>query len=693
MARIHLKDQAKILYLQSDNIAELEEMYESLKNFVSMPVIKKTAQSDPDRNLEFMISESMLIQLGAKINVLKYARGFTETDYKVLEEYIAENIEIAENPTVEKVTASVNEAGETVLIKTHAPYTKAVRLLANIRDWAADLHVIVRDAGRDMDSITYEGDRATHDMDKVVKILDNFNKRLVEIENLPFAMFPPECVIPDVTAIARDALISTANKIRAMVASMEMGQMKELLGESASPITSAGGISEILYYDNKIAKSKSSASTFVISTPFEDEAMLCALATAEHFGIKMMRLSLSALSGRTADEISFFFDVLSAERGGFLITNIAELKEEKLDRAMIGIMRAGMSGSKMLVVDKVGDRTLFERFEELAEKTEGLSTIYVSHEFLKMPHCAGALSLLVEKGIINNTEEDYARVKKKLPFMGYIGLNDLLSGEQFAIVETRSNQNRPLGVAYLSRLVTQSHLIDSDWGDFSKHVRFVEGERVVFDYDGFKPLDRQNIRAIIEKPGLSIFAKCGIAVKYCILAGDHFTAWERLDDAEKTERVNLATSVVSMLLNNAYAPKVEIFSVEEWREKAKTDASYSSTTVGLCINKGKLIHYRSDYLTSIHNCIRIICHECFHAFQHTAVDNKHAQWHFIELGVTEGRVDAWSKNFDKYIKSGDGYFVEIVEADAEAFAYDCFRGEEGHWQDIDFNYYTPDDEE
>ena len=686
MARIHVKDEAKALYIQSDDIPELEEVYERLKNFVDTPIIKKNAGRLVDRNLEFMISESMLIQLGAKIHALKYCRGFTETDYQLMKNYIDENLELAEHPSVPKLIEEANDAGEPVIRKVEKSYDKALRLLANLRDYSDSLHNIVKDAARDMDTITYDGDRATRDPDLVAKILEKFRERLVAIEDVPFTVFPPDVKVPDITEIARDALVKTMEKISGIFSATKMDQMSDLIKECMTPFSEVGGSENIEYYDTRLTKEQNPAATIILSTPFEDEAIMCVRMCGRAWGIEFSRLNLAFLSGKSAEEIKLFFDVLGLGRNNVLVTNISECREADFEPIAEGIMSLASHGVKCFVMDKIGDHKLYERFEALADAKDGLSALNVSHEFLRMPHCAGTLSMLVDRGIISNTEADYSRVKAKLPFMGYVGLNMLLSGEQFGIVETHSNNNLGAGLAYLGRLIAQSHLIDSDWGDFSKNVRFVDGERVVFDYDSFRPLDKKNIKCIVERPGLSIFAKCGIAVKYCILAGDDLTAWARLEAAEKTERVNLATKVLSMMLNSAYTPQVEIFTNEEWNERAKTDESYKGS-VGLCINKGKLMHFKAEYLNTPENCITVICHECFHAFQHTAVDGKHAQWHFIELGVTAGRVDAWAKNFNKYIRSGDGYFVEIVEADAEAFAFDCLQGERAHWQDIDFSYY------
>jgi hypothetical protein len=84
--------------------------------------------------------------------------------------------------------------------------------------------------------------------------------------------------------------------------------------------------------------------------------------------------------------------------------------------------------------------------------------------------------------------------------------------------------------------------------------------------------------------------------------------------------------------------------------------------------------------------LHVICHECFHAFQHTATNAPYAEWYYDDLGVTRGRVAQWSKNFSCYV--GDvnsiAYKVEIVECDANAFADDCHIYAKSRWHEIEF---------
>jgi hypothetical protein len=127
--------------------------------------------------------------------------------------------------------------------------------------------------------------------------------------------------------------------------------------------------------------------------------------------------------------------------------------------------------------------------------------------------------------------------------------------------------------------------------------------------------------------------------------------------------------------------EVEVLDEDGWKEKG-----YDKGAAGLCINGGKKIAYRDKYMQGYDFVLQCICHECFHAFQHTATNAPYAEWYYDDMGVTRGRVAQWSKNFSCYV--GDvnsiAYKVEIVECDANAFADDCHLYSKSRWHEIEF---------
>lgn len=680
-----INDKAKRLYLMSDNVEELQGIKKILSDYVSMPVIKKKAKEDAEKNFEYRLSESLAIQLDAKIRYINWCRDFSEESFVRFKEFIKDGIDKTEHPDMPTVTAITKEDGTTSLKVEVRPYGKALRTLVALRDYVDEMYPIITESAKDMDSVTFDKTRATKDPDRIAKIVERFRERLAKLDQMCLGAFLEEnMVIPDSLEMAKAAVRDTMESIAAMFSAAKMDQMNAIMAESLVPFSKVEGLKNPEYCDSRFTKESTVKGTVILATPFEDEAILAVRKCGNVTGKEFYRLNVSALSTKMPEEIRLLFSVLASAGKHLFVTGIAECREEVFKAVAEGLIIIGTEGVSVFVHDKIGDHKLYEQFEDIAI-AKGLSTALLSHEFLRMPNCQGTLSMLVEQGRISNSEKEYSEIKKNLPFMGYIGLNMLLSGESFSIVEGRSKNNTPLALAYLKRVVSQSHLIDSEWGDYSANVRFsASGERVAFDYDGFLPVDRENISRIIEKPGLSLFAKCGIAVKYCVTGGDAAYVLDRLDKAELAERINLATTVVCRLLNTRSTPVVELFSKEEWAEKAKTDKDYAGNTVGLCIKQGKLIHYKEDHMRALGNAIDTVCHESFHVFQHTAIDTSYADWHFIELGITAARIEEWSMNHAVYMTSGSSYRYQVFEADAYAFAKECCKGADNRWHEIEF---------
>ncbi len=660
-----LKDKINEVYHYSTDIGELEAACAEIDAYVNNPVVKRMSAATEEDGKEYGIHESLSFRIRAKYMLLRYASGFTADNYQRFKSFVLEAIDVSEEKK----------------------YTKTLILCASLRDYVDELNEVMSGAIVDIDRVRDENNmRTTEDTEFISAVLDRYRDRISTVEQMGFmGIFPEAVIVPNVSEIALSELRECEEWINNECSASVKARMNKLIEQSTTPVSELGDMFGIEHYECRLCNSPSQiAGTVVISTPFDDEALLCARACGNAWGNEFRRLDVAAVMGKKADEIAAFFDALGNSKSNIIIMNLGDPPDEVFEPLAIGILRAGRRGAHTFVLDKQGDHSLYERFDKVADTTEGVTTLDVTHEYLKMPLFDSVINILIERGKITNSESDNTEVRTTLPFMGYVGFNKLLAGEHKGIIAVHSDENRDKAIAYLSRLVAQNQLIDPDWGDYSGNLRIVEGKRVEFDYDGFKDVDRNNLKIIMETPGISSFAKCGAAVKYCLLAGDDMSAWERLDNSERSDRINLATVAVARLLNTENSPRVEVLSDEEWAAKAEEDDSYKGNTVGLCINKGKLIHYKESYLNTADRALRVICHECFHSFQHTLCDTKHASWHFIELGVTKGRVDAWSKNFSKYASKGLAYEVEIVEMDAEAFVYDCLEAIKTSWQKINF---------
>ena len=272
------------------------------------------------------------------------------------------------------------------------------------------------------------------------------------------------------------------------------------------------------------------------------------------------------------------------------------------------------------------------------------------------------------------TEELRFEMRRTLPFMGYMGLSGCVEEynkghDPVVYGEGVSESNRRVALRYIAKLPAIYQFIDASWGDFSEGFSTASGSKKPFDYSIVQHVDPENIRMVLTKQGLTLFEKCGIVTRYCMLRNDSEVVWPNLEVKEKQERMQEATLVLCNLLNTEYAPEVEVLDEDEWKERG-----YHKKAGGLCIDGGKKIVYRHSSVEGFDYAIHVILHESFHAFQHTACDTAFADWFFDELGVSRARIDRWSLNFAAYDRisiTSKAYKVEIVECDANAFSDDC----------------------
>ena len=106
---------------------------------------------------------------------------------------------------------------------------------------------------------------------------------------------------------------------------------------------------------------------------------------------------------------------------------------------------------------------------------------------------------------------------------------------------------------------------------------------------------------------------------------------------------------------------------------------------GVCCSGRQVIKYRTGLLRKkFEETVHTVAHECMHALQFQAKNAGWSGWMFSDLGVTSSRVEEWSLNYDHLIdKPYEAYRNQILEADADAFAYDCVRAIADVWHTVD----------
>lgn len=443
------------------------------------------------------------------------------------------------------------------------------------------------------------------------------------------------------------------------------------------------------YYPVLPLKENSKANCVVLCTPFEQEAYLYVASYAKDENIPFLVLELSALRGKSKDTVKKLFRILKESGKACLITGADSYRDlENKETVYREMMLLGKSGRRVFVLDKKGDRKVYNDAFDVAKDADSLTVMDVSYIYLTMPAYRDVIALFEEKGLI--TGADYTEIREKMPFMGFCGLNKV--AQAFAglkdwkrVGAAWSDENRHIAFEYLAKLPTQTQLLDSDWGDYSHKTLALNDKKKDFDYDDIKTLNPNNVRKIVEG-NYSLFQKCGGVASYCLSGGEDSSIWKTLSPEIKSERLTFATKLVMRLLDVDIDPEVQVIPEEEWTSKAAG---------GMCIDGGKKIIYRESSVLNYDWTVGAVCHECFHSFQHKAEDEGWRSWHWDELGVTKGRVAQWKNNHygDPVHKSGkyfdisknkDAYMVQIIESDARAFESDCVEAYEKIFSKIDF---------
>lgn len=446
---------------------------------------------------------------------------------------------------------------------------------------------------------------------------------------------------------------------------LEEAEEARLLEDAAKPLAPKGE-----YFP--VWNDEREANAVVLCTPLLEEARLAAAHYAQKREKSCCELNAAALSGKTATQLSALFAALKKRGCDCLLTGFSGLRGGRKE-ILSAAVSFGREGGHVFLWDETGKRALYDE----AVAAGGVSG--TGYYYLTMPYFRDVVDLFEEKGMISGTGE-YAFLRETLPFMGYTGLNAasaaFASGKDWKkVAAAHSKNNRQKALVYLAELPSQNQLLDEDWGKFGEGA-VDRNARSKFDYDDIKGLNPRNIEKIMASGG-NFFSICGMVARYCVLCGDDISVWNTLDRETKSERLTVATKLVQRLLDTGIDPQVELVPEEEWERK---DAG------GLCCEGGNRILYREKCSVDCEWMIMCILHECFHAFQHTAINRGFRDWYWEELGVTKGRLDEWRYNFDHYEgkTSSITYKVEIVECDARAFEHDCFTMSEDVWHRIDF---------
>ncbi len=659
---------ANLVYKTSIDLVELKGAFEDFKKIcASYARFNISEEVDPKLFAEKRDSQALLIRLGAKYLVLFYIQGYRIDRYEMLMSFLNAGIEQSEKGGFAK-TGDLCKRLKSYMKTIHDVATRAVGAVSRIRDT--------------------DGRLSTPSPEVLDEVKESFRKTAedLEIELTDVSPFPEDVKMPNIKGELIRNFHEEIEWIDKQISATRLANAERFIKENTMPLSEVTGLPRAVIAPSPVGMNTSATIT-VLSTPFPVEAIFSVRSYAENVNKTFRLVSANLFLKGSEEDSADIFASLKAPGIHLLITDINLAKEDRVSALYKQILRFASPDNLVFIVDTVGDRNVYDQMNKIADGMRGTDALSVGYTFLKMPPFADVLTVFETNHLVGAmTEEVKEQIRRGLPFMGYVGLSGCvyehtLGHDPFVYGEELSGTNRRTASRYLSRLVASYQFIDNEWGDYSEGVSAARGEKRPFDYDVIRSVNPENVRIILGKPGLTLFERCAIVTRYCTLSGDDVTVWPTLPIEEKQIRMQEASAVLCSILNTEYVPEVEVLDEEGWKAKG-----YDKGAAGLCINGGKKIAYRDIHMQGYDFVLKCICHECFHAFQHTATNSPYSEWYFDEMGITRGRVSQWAKNFACYV--GDvnsiAYKVEIVECDANAFADDCHVYARSRWHEIDF---------
>ena len=516
----------------------------------------------------------------------------------------------------------------------------------------------------------------TSNSDEAREVRDLFAQKLSRVSELPDEAPFGEFAFPDVKESLTRRLTAVYDFAARVTADLEAAAANRLLGELLIPVDAE--IAAYEYCPVISEREYAYADAVVVCTPFADELELYAWSYCKKQGCGLAIADLSMLNGRDAEAAELLFSAVARAEQCLLLRGIERYRGERdeLFQRILSFGRA--SGKKVFVMDAFGDKRIYNELVRSIRADSGFTLMDVAFVYLRMPEYGELTELFEKKGMLTakGTRE---KIKKYLPFMGFVGLNRALDayalGRDWLETGRRVSETRYADAhKYLSLLPTQSLLLDTDWGEFCKDSAHAEAARPEIDYDSIRDVNPINVKRIVEGD-FTVYEKCGLLCRYCLTHGEDISVWQTLPDGELEKRLTLATRLVTRLLGVPLEPLVTVHRVIP----GHPDAS------GTCVGGGKEIRFRRSSLSDLTDTIDTICHECFHAFQHMATHTAFCEWYWRELGVTRGRIKSWLENQNRYFDASKKEFGEdawaiyraqVTESEARAFATDCLLDSE-----------------
>ena len=589
------------------------------------------------------IADFLIIKTGLKIFAIDYfCNGYEADAYSALQDY------------VKKALSACDES-----------FKKTIELLKFVISAAEKINGIACDAHALQSCLRdCEGRCIASSPEKCLEIAEKFKGKieLAESLSIPPAIFLDGAVFPDVKVQFIADLTEIYNFALNSAQQLSIQAAHNILKTGLEDITSKLK-KECYEYTPSVINAERLANTLVLCTPFFEEAELFAFTRSG--GAPLYSMQALAFENQPDSIINAVFTELASRKADCIIYGISHFRADNRNAFLRSAIDFGKGGRRAYLVTDDGTQRVYEAALDAIKGKETYSSLDISLFYLSLPDFLPTVEELKELGMIADNAEDTEWVKKNMPFAGFVGLNEGVKAfhagaDWRKIVAERSEDNYPIAEKYMLNLVRQALFIDSGWGNYHEDV--VINKTKKFDYDDIRVVNPDNIRKIMQG-NFTLFQKCGMISTYCLLAGASADEWKGLPIEVKSQRLSEATKLVLRALDVDVIPVVEV----------KEDLGVKGAG-GLCHDGGKKILYKESSVSNFDWVAKCVCHECFHAFQHKALESSWQEWYATELHVTPGRVEQWRYNNSRYrsIEKGyEVYMIQIFESDARAFEEDC----------------------
>ena len=657
MTLLEAKQKSSSVLKTSTSIQELEAFIKEMKAFAKEPWLDQENRA---------IAESMLCKLQIKKYLLiYYDNKYQDCDY-------------------EKMIACLNSV---VKLATTKNYPATLTLAQNYIKTIEAIHPLVKDIiALKNNMFDSNGIRLMKTTDEYKMALENINNRIQKIDSIEkLSLFPKDVNVESPLECAKSELLYLKTKAETFI--------KEIIDENETKFLNDNTLDiqklfkeRYMFFPELGIKENHYANALVVNTPFVNELRLFVSSFARSNNINFSIIKSNIFEKMAECEIKETFELLQRKNINCLIEGLSDFTNSKIKKYLYKtIMTFAKNGMYIFMHDNVGDNGLYKEFIEVCNESNGeFSLLSISSTYLSMPSYNDLIELFIEEKIIDsNDDEIKENIKKSMPFMGFIGLNEVYRAltsnkDWYSVGKDLSQKNYTSEVkTYLSKIPNQALLVDSFWGDFSKGFKHQEIERKEFDYDSIHFANPRNIRKIMDS-GFNIYEKCGLVPRYGLLCGDDKSIWKKLDRDLQEERIRETTRLVFQVLGiYDFVPEVYLL-----------DKVCLEGAGGVCCDGGKRIEFLYSASQNYDWLITCICHESFHAFQHMAMNIPYCRWFWTELGIMPGRIEQWRLNRTAYsnnIKNDyERYRYQVFECEAYAFEIDCRDSSGKVWNMIDF---------